>query len=256
MGSLVSAVTGSSKKAARAQVRAAEDANNDLGRARDQILTSLQPNIDLGENALQQLGMYTGTGGDSSNPLYGSLLKPFTGADLENTPGYQFGLNQGQLALQRQQAATGSQLSGAAMKAAERYGQDYAGTQFQNAYNRDALDKARINDFLGNLGNVGVNALNNANNTRYNASVQYGNNTMGAGNATAAGIVGNANAWDNVLNTGVTAAMMAAGGMGGLGAAGAGAATTGGMASTGAMRGFSQNLLNPNFASNYMPLAF
>jgi len=39
-------------------------------------------------------------------------------------------------------------------------------------------------------------------------------------------------------------------GMGSLG----GAATTGGMTSTGAMSGFSQNLLNPNFAKNYVGL--
>jgi hypothetical protein len=58
----------------------------------------------------------------------GELLKPFTGASLTTEPGYQFGLNQGMNALQSSQAAKGGLYSGAALKAANQYAQDYAGT--------------------------------------------------------------------------------------------------------------------------------
>lgn len=255
MGDFVSTLTGSAKKARRAQTRAAEDANNDLGAARDKIIGRLQPYMDFGGEGRDELAMRLGLGGDETNPLYGSLMKTFTGADLENTPGYEFGLSQGSRALNNSAGARGNLLSGAALKAAERFGQDYAGTQFQAAYDRDNTDKNRIANFLGNVATIGQNATNSANDTQYNASVQYGANTMGAGNALAAQHMAQGAGWNSIANTGLSLGAMAAmGGFGGLGGLGAGAATTGGAASTGAMAGFSQNLLNPNFAKNYVGL--
>ena len=257
MGNIISTLTGSAKKARRAQTHAAEDANNDLGAARDKILGRLQPYMDFGNEGRDELSMRLGLQGDESNPLYGSLLKNFTGEDLENTPGYQFGLSQGSRALNNSAGARGNLLSGAALKAAERFGQDYAGQQFQAAYDRDNTDKNRIANFLGNVSNIGQNATNSANDTQYNASVQYGSNTMGAGNALAAQHMAQGAGWDNITQTGMTLAAMGAGGMfGGMPALGAGAGGFGGggLASGGAMAGFSQNLLNPNFAKNYVGL--
>lgn len=51
-------------------------------------------------------------------------------------PGYAFRLAEGQKALERSAAARGGLISGGALKAAERYGQDYASQEYQNAYNR------------------------------------------------------------------------------------------------------------------------
>lgn len=254
MGDIVGTITGSAKKARRAQTRAAEDANNDLGAARDKILARLQPYMDFGTEGRDELAMRLGLQGDETNPLYSSLLKTFTGEDLENTPGYQFGLEQGSRALNNSAGARGNLLSGAALKAAERFGQDYAGQQFQAAYDRNSADKTRIANFLGNVATIGQNATNSANDTQYNASVQYGANTMGAGNALAAQHIAQGQGWSNILNAGLTAASLGAmGGFGGLGSLGAtGAATTGG--ATSALPGFSQNLLNPNFAKNYVGL--
>lgn len=253
MGDIVSTLTGSNKKARRAQTRAAEDANNDLGRARDLSLGRLQPYEDAGSSGLNELMMRLGLSGDSTNPLYGSLTKTFTGDDLENTPGYQFGLEQGSRALNNSAGARGGLLSGAALKAAERFGQDYAGTQFQAAYDRDNTDKTRIANFLGNVANIGQNATNSANDIQMNASYQYGANTIGAGNALAAQHIAQGQGWNNIANTAATTGAMALmGGFGGLGGAAGGAATSGGV--TSALPGFSQNLLNPNFAKNYVGL--
>ena len=256
MGDIVSTLTGSNKKARRAQTRAAEDANNDLGAARDLSLNRLQPYEDLGKAGISDLGMRLGLSGDTTNPLYGSLMSTYTGADLENSPGYQFGLEQGSRALNNTAAAKGNLLSGAALKAAERFGQDYAGTQFQAAFDRDNTNKNRIANFLGNVANIGSNATNNANNIQMDASLQYGANTIGAGNALAAQHIAQGQGWNNIANTAASAAAMGLmGGFGGLGGAlgGAGAATTGG--ATSLLPGFSQNLLNPNFAKNYIGLA-
>lgn len=89
---------------------------------------------------------------------WGSLLREFTGEDVATDPGYQFGLDQGMQALDRGASARGNYLSGAALKAGQRYAQDYAGTKFNEAFNRDASTKSRVAGFLTNVANMGQNA--------------------------------------------------------------------------------------------------
>lgn len=60
----------------------------------------------------------------------------FEPGDLTQDPGYQFRLKQGEEALGRQQASKGSLFSGAALKAAQDYGQGLADTTYNEAYNR------------------------------------------------------------------------------------------------------------------------
>lgn len=62
----------------------------------------------------------------------------FTGADFNKfqDPGYAFRLAEGQRALDRTAAARGGLISGNALKAAQRYGQEMGSQEFQNAYNR------------------------------------------------------------------------------------------------------------------------
>jgi hypothetical protein len=55
---------------------------------------------------------------------------------LQMDPGYGFRLSEGMKALDRQAAARGGLISGAALKGAQRYGQDLASQEFGNAYNR------------------------------------------------------------------------------------------------------------------------
>lgn len=265
MGDLFSAISGSSKKAAKKQVQAIDQANTLLGQTRDQNIGQLQPIADAGLSGLNKLQMYLGLKGtdgttDTTNPLFGTLLKPFTGADLASTPGYQFGIEQGQLALQRQQAASGGLFSGAALKAAERFGQDYAGTKFQEGYNRDALDKSRINDFLTNIGNMGTSTTKDIVNQRSGFNTAIADNTISRGNARAAGIIGQSNAIGGAINQGIgaalTGAMLASGNpmaMLGMGQTAPSLVTSGGTQSF--LPGFSNNMLNPNFASNYLGLS-
>lgn len=61
----------------------------------------------------------------------------FTGqVDLTQDPGYAFRLSEGLKALDRTAAARGNLLSGGQMKAAQRFGQDLASQEYQNAYQR------------------------------------------------------------------------------------------------------------------------
>lgn len=126
---------------------------------------------------------------------YGSLLKPFTGADLENEPGYQFGLQQGQQAIDRRAASGGSYFSGAALKAAARFGNDYAGTKYGEAFNRDASNKRMTYDFLSGQSTSGQNAATMTANAGTQMAGQVGANTTSMGNALGAAAIAQGNAW-------------------------------------------------------------
>lgn len=130
-----------------------------------------------------------------ASPEFGSLMSKFTGEDLADEPGYQFGMDQGMQALDRGAAARGNYLSGAALKAGQRYAQDYAGTKFNDAYQRDNNNKNRAFNWLAGLTNVGQNsAAQQASANQQNATAQ-GNLAIQQGNAMSAGLVGAANAY-------------------------------------------------------------
>lgn len=98
-------------------------------------------------------------------------------------PSYQFRLGEGMKALERQAAARGGLISGGALKAAQRYGQDYASQEFGNAYNRLAA--------MAGIGQTATGAMGNAAGA---FGTNAGSNYMGAANARASGYVGGANA--------------------------------------------------------------
>jgi hypothetical protein len=135
-----------------------------------------------------------------ADPRYGSLLKNFTGEDLENEPGYQFGLQQGQQQLDRRAAAGGNYFSGAALKGAARFGNDYASTKFGDAFNRDSANKTRIYNFLSGGASLGQNAAAQTGNAGQVMAQQVGANTMGAANAAGAAGIAGANAISGGLN--------------------------------------------------------
>jgi hypothetical protein len=175
----------------------------------------------------------------AADPTYGSLLRPyrngeefdsgpafsFTGENLASDPGYQFGLNQGTQGIERGQAARGNFLSGAAMRELTRFNEDYAGTKFNDAYNRNLSTYNTNLTRRQNEWNTNLNAYNQNRNTIYNfltgqsqmgqnsaaqvgaSGVQtannVGNNIMGAGNAQAAGAVASGNALASGINNAV-----------------------------------------------------
>lgn len=113
-------------------------------------------------------------------------------AKFRATPGYQFGLNEGQKALQTSAAASGGLFSGKTGKALTKFGTDYADQQGYAPYmNR-----------LGAAAGIGQTATNQVGQYGQNAANQVGQNLMSAGNARASGIQGSANAWGNTLNQG------------------------------------------------------
>lgn len=145
-------------------------------------------------------------GVDSSSPQYGSLLKPFTGADLENSPGYQFTLQQGLQGITNKAAAgglPGGPLSGAAAQEAIKFNQGLAGTTFNTAFNQDMTNKQFTLGSLSGASGAGQNAAVQQGGFGQNAAAGIAGNMVGAGNAQAAGIVGGANATSQGINNAI-----------------------------------------------------
>jgi hypothetical protein len=75
-----------------------------------------------------------------------SRYTPFGMGEFQADPGYAFRLSEGQKALDRQAAARGGLISGGALKAAQRYGQEMGSQEYTNAFNRYQTERqARLN---------------------------------------------------------------------------------------------------------------
>jgi hypothetical protein len=98
-------------------------------------------------------------------------------------PSYKFRFGEGMKALDRQAAARGGLISGGALKAAQRYGQEFASNEFGNAYNR-----------LASMAGLGQTATGAQSNAAGQFGANAGNLMTGAGAARASGYVGGANA--------------------------------------------------------------
>ena len=162
-----------------------------------------------GQNRLMEL---LGLGGNAGAAGYGQYARDFGAADFQADPGYAFRLSEGQKALDRQAAARGGLISGGALKAATRYGQDMGSQEYQNAFSRYQTNRANQLQPLGNLMASGQAAASNQGTAAGNYGTSAGNLITGAGNAmaggitgagqaTAAGQMGSANSMANMLNT-------------------------------------------------------
>lgn len=83
-------------------------------------------------------GMYANGYQAAPDLMVGNYQDPgdFTMEKFQQDPGYAFRMSEGMKALERTAAARGGLISGGAMKAASRYGQDMASQEYQNAFNR------------------------------------------------------------------------------------------------------------------------
>lgn len=112
-------------------------------------------------------------------------------AMFRNTPGYQFGLDEGAKTVQASAAARGGLNSGATLKALTKFGNDYADQQGYTPYmNR-----------LAALSGMAQTSTNQTNALGQNYANQVGQNLQNAGQARAQGIYGSANAWSNYTNS-------------------------------------------------------
>lgn len=136
-----------------------------LKEAQAQAVPVYQPYAQFGQQSLNALARGMGLGGGD-----GSFMNQPTLQQLQMDPGYAFRFQEGQRGLERQLAAGGLSGSGAALKAATRYGQDMGSQEYGNAYAR----------FMQNRANQ-IGLLQGGANTGFGAAQGIGNIYMGTG---------------------------------------------------------------------------
>lgn len=88
--------------------------------------------------------------------------QPFGMQQFQQDPGYAFRMAEGMKALERSAAQRGGLLSGAQMKGIQRYGQDLASQEYQNAFTRYQREReARLNPLqsLAGIGQTSAQSL-------------------------------------------------------------------------------------------------
>ena len=177
------------KKAAKEQAKAAQAAIAAQERALERQIGLQEPFRQFGQNALANYGQ-------------AAAYTPFSMAQFQEDPGYKFRMSEGLKALERSAAARGLLQSGGTLKDITRFGQDAASQEYQNAFERYLRERdAKLRPMEYQIG-IGQNAASgqgaNIGSTANNVSEL----TQAKGNVTAAGIMGQANAF----NAGLTGA--------------------------------------------------
>ena len=134
---------------------------------------------------------------------FGDLNRKFTQADFQADPGYQFRMDEGARGMNNSAAARGGVLSGAALKAASKYSQNFASNEYGNSYNRFNTDQTNSFNRLASIAGVGQMANNQVSAAGQNMANNVSQNQLGAGNARASGYVGQANALTGGIGQGV-----------------------------------------------------
>lgn len=123
-----------------------------------------------------------------------SRYTPFGMDQFQADPGYAFRLAEGQKALERSASARGGLISGGALKAAQRFGQEMGSQEYTNAFNRYQTERgARLNP-LQSLAGVGQTSVNQLGAAGQNYATGAGEAFGAAAQARAAGMMGGANA--------------------------------------------------------------
>lgn len=176
-------------------------------------------------------GVKTTTGTAATNlGSYGELMQGYGGGAFQaptaeqarQTPGYQFGLQQGMGAQEASAAANGTLLTGGTQAALNQNAQNYADTNYNNVYNQAlqtygtnyntwANQNASEYNRLAGMAGMGQTAANTMNtqglqstgqiaNTLTNTGQQIGQQNTNAAAATASGYVGAGNAYSGMAS--------------------------------------------------------
>jgi hypothetical protein len=190
-----------------------------------------EPYTTTGAAAINQLSQLYGPGGVyTQQPTYD---------ELSLDPGYNFRIQQGQQAMLNAARGGGLAGSGAALKAATRYGAGEASQEYNNAYSRFMANRLAVTQGLQNIAGTGANAAQISSNlagqtganlgtmasntgntiaglygglaspemTRLAAANPYASAIENVGQARASGYMGGASALQSALNTPVNAMM-------------------------------------------------
>ena len=178
----------SSKSAASTQAAAANRAAELQQQQFEQTRADLEPWRKAGVNALGKLE------GMADYTMFGP-------EQFSKDPSYGFRLAEGQKALERNAAARGGLISGGALKAATRFGQEMGSQEYSNAFNRYQIERAAKLGPYQSLANVGQTTANQLGSFGAANAANVGNLMTGGAAAQAAGQVGASNAITGGLGT-------------------------------------------------------
>jgi hypothetical protein len=216
------------KSAANTSLAEANNSNALIQGIYDSNKAMMSPFVNAGTSALTQLQGLTGTNA-GGNPLTASLTAPFASTPggqlsaLQQTPGYQFTLQQGELATQAGSSAQGMGSavagvgsgqtpgigpSGPLGKSLANYASGLAATTYQQQYSNYLTQNQQIYNMLAGQVTQGVNAGSTVTqagtaaggqsaNALLTGSAQSGSFATAGAAATAAGVTGAASSLGN-----------------------------------------------------------
>jgi len=214
-----SGAIGAGLKAQQDATKASQDV---LKGVYDTQLGFQKPYQGTGINALNQMGqlgsgtyqMYDPVTGQPTTMGAGSgyLTHQFDKNDLTSglAPNYDFMLQQGQMANQRAANVGGGALSGNTLQGLQNYTQNYAGNAYQNAFQNYQTQRNNIYNNLSNMAGIGTDANKQASSAGTSYGTNISNLNIGLGNATAAAMLGQAQAAGGGANAAANAAFLAA----------------------------------------------
>ena len=187
----------SSNEAANTQAGAARDAASAQAEA-NRYAADIQYKMFQEQKELQKPWYDVGTRALPKLEAQASgMPAAFTGqVNLGQDPGYAFRLAEGQKALERSAAARGGLISGSALKAAQRYGQEMGSQEYQNAFNRYYREREAMLNPLQSLARIGQTTAQSLGGAagRYGAAASDLATDTGAAQANALLAQGNARA--------------------------------------------------------------
>jgi hypothetical protein len=177
------------KQGGEAQANAANRAADLQNAQYYQTRQDQMPFLEAGKGALNQL-----------IPL-ASNYKPFDYNAMTADPGYAFRLSEGQRALDQSAAARGGLISGNALKAATRYGQQMGSDEYNSSFNRYLAQRNAELNPLQSLAGMGQTGATNLGTMGAQNAATVGNLMTSGAAAQAAGNVGQTNAITGGIGT-------------------------------------------------------
>lgn len=200
-------------------------ARGDILNQQQSAESALSPYASLGTTSTGNLQALTGTPGQGLLTPWTQTFTAPTAEQAEQTPGYQFQLQQGENAIQNSAAARGGLLSGQTLADMNNYAQGQASTNYQNTFNNalagyntayNAFENNQSNAFnrLYSLSGLGANTAGQLANVDMSTGSTLAGLTTGIG-ADVAGLLGQQGTTQaggmlgigNSINTGISGAL-------------------------------------------------
>lgn len=192
-GTAVLGAAGSYFGASKQEDAAKANAAAELGMYQ-QTQQNLEPYRALGAEGTSRLRDLMGINRGQALDMNAPLVRRFGMQDFQQSPAYQFNLQQGQMAIDKAANARGGLYNPATLQDLAKYSQGMASNEFQNAYNMYNQDQGNLWNRLYSLSGMGQNAATQTGAFGAQAT-QNAAGWMGQGaNAGAAGIMGATNA--------------------------------------------------------------